>query len=268
MTEGWTLSELVEQVGAALDADAVRAPNGRIRDLPDARAIRWYATIGLVDRPLPGSGRTARYGSRHLLQLVAIKRRQAQGRSLAQIQTELAGATDDILRGVARLPSDPAAAPSPEPAPDSPGHPSPVRYPNAVPRPKYGARTSSPAGTDDEAGSNTVERARFWATAPAAVDAAAEEPATLGLLPPRRPAVKPAPSAPALTVRYQIDLPGGATLGLPYRPAPDDLAAIDALAGPLVALLADRGLLAPVPPAHEAARPDAPAPIRHEGDSE
>jgi len=266
MTEGWTLSELVEQVGAALDADAVRAPNGRIRDLPDARAIRWYATIGLVDRPLPGSGRTARYGSRHLLQLVAIKRRQAQGRSLAQIQTELAGATDDILRGVARLPRDlaPAPAPSPEPASDSPGHPS------VETRPKYGARRDPATGPDAEVGPSTVDpaRARFWATAPAAVDAQADEPGTLGLLPPRRAAGQPAPSAPALTVRYQIDLPGGATLGLPYRPDPDDLAAIDALAAPLVALLAERGLLASIPPGLVVRPPAAPAPTRHEGDSE
>src|SRR5262245_28274410 len=100
----WTLEELVQRVARALAADGVRAPNARVTEIPDGRIIRWYATIGLVDRPHGGRGRTARYGPRHLLQLVAIKRRQAQGCSLAQIQTELAGATDTMLRRVAAVP--------------------------------------------------------------------------------------------------------------------------------------------------------------------
>ena len=57
----------------------------------------------------------ARYGRRHLLQLVAVKRRQAEGRSLAEIQAELAGATDEALAAVARVP-DMAPAPGVSPA--------------------------------------------------------------------------------------------------------------------------------------------------------
>lgn len=102
----WTLDELVERVRRALAAEYPGAPNGRVRDLPDRRAIRWYTTTGLVDRPLGMRGRTALYGSRHLLQLVAVKRRQAEGRTLAEIQAELAGAADDALAGVARVPAD------------------------------------------------------------------------------------------------------------------------------------------------------------------
>lgn len=102
---GWTIDELAARVAAALDGPAYPgAPNGRVRDVPDARAIRWYATIGLVDRPSAMRGRTALYGSRHLLQLVAVKRRQAQGHRLADIQAELAGATDEALRRIAELP--------------------------------------------------------------------------------------------------------------------------------------------------------------------
>src|SRR5262247_3006662 len=98
----WTLDELVERVRSALaEAEYPGAPNGRVRDVPDRRAIRWYATVGLLDRPAGARGRTALYGPRHLLQLVAIKRRQAQGRSLAEIQAELLGATDATLRRVA-----------------------------------------------------------------------------------------------------------------------------------------------------------------------
>ena len=105
MVRVWTLDELVERVRRALAAEYPGAPNGRVRDLPDRRAIRWYTTTGLVDRPLGMRGRTAVYGNRHLLQLVAVKRRQADGRTLAEIQAELAGASDTVLSEVARVPA-------------------------------------------------------------------------------------------------------------------------------------------------------------------
>ncbi len=101
------MDELVERVREALAAEYPGAPNGRVRDVPDRRAIRWYTTIGLVDRPLGMRGRTALYGPRHLLQLVAIKRRQAEGRSLAADpgRVRLAHA-DDGLADAARVPAD------------------------------------------------------------------------------------------------------------------------------------------------------------------
>ncbi|MGW4945977.1 MerR family transcriptional regulator [Actinoplanes sp. NPDC004185] len=98
------MDELVERVRQALAAEYPGAPNGRVRDVPDRRAIRWYTTTGLVDRPAGMRGRTALYGPRHLLQLVAVKRRQAQGHSLAAIQAELAGASDAELAVAARVP--------------------------------------------------------------------------------------------------------------------------------------------------------------------
>src|SRR5919107_3716787 len=100
----WTLDELAERVDAALAVDYAGQASGRVRDVPDRRVIRWYTTIGLVDRPLAHRGRTALYGPRHLLQLVAVKRLQARGLPLVAIQQELAGATDAQLARVARLP--------------------------------------------------------------------------------------------------------------------------------------------------------------------
>lgn len=138
LNEGWTIGELVSRVAAALGDGYPGAPNGRVRDVPDARAIRWYATIGLVDKPAAMRGRTALYGERHLLQLVAVKRRQAAGRSIAEIQAELAGASDATLREIAALPAEPPAAapaprsarfwterPAPPPAATPPEHPAP-----------------------------------------------------------------------------------------------------------------------------------------------
>jgi DNA-binding transcriptional MerR regulator len=114
----WTLDELVQRVAVCLaDPAYPGAPNGRVRDLPDRRAVRWYTTTGLVDRPAM-QGRTALYSPRHLLQVVAVKRRQADGLSLAEVQAELTGATDDTLREVAAIPDSVVAEPMrPELAP-------------------------------------------------------------------------------------------------------------------------------------------------------
>jgi DNA-binding transcriptional MerR regulator len=101
----WTLEELIGMVAAVLDGTGYEgAPNGRVQDLPDARAVRWYTSIGLLDRPIL-RGRNRMYGPRHYLQLVAIKRRQAQGLRIADIQAELANAPDDVLLGIAKLPA-------------------------------------------------------------------------------------------------------------------------------------------------------------------
>jgi hypothetical protein len=136
----WTLDELVQRVAAALEGPAYPgAPNGRVREMPDRRVVRWYTTTGLVDRPTM-QGRTAQYGNRHLHQIVAVKRRQAEGRSLAEIQAELAGATDETLRRVAAVPDELIAG--------EPAHP-------------------------EEPAARPGRRSRFWADPPAAAEPAA-----------------------------------------------------------------------------------------------
>src|SRR5262245_37516576 len=110
----WTIDELGAQVILALSVDYAGQANGRVRDMPDPRTIRYYATLGLVDRQAAMRGRTALYGRRHLLQLVAIKRLQAQGNTLAELQRRLVGLTDSELARVARLPETADPQPVPE----------------------------------------------------------------------------------------------------------------------------------------------------------
>jgi hypothetical protein len=211
----WTLDELVERIGLALAAEYSGAPNGRVRDLPDRRAIRWYTTTGLVDRPLGMRGRVALYGPRHLLQLVALKRRQAEGRTLAEIQAELAGATDEALARVARVPAKLLVADGPHP--------------------------------DQEEG---AARTRFWAS-PAVVPATV----TVSRRADTSPTAGPAMTGPAALADIApphpdqatpvggVALPGGVILVVPGRPTAADRAAIAAAAQPLLHLLAERGLL-------------------------
>src|SRR5437764_5230066 len=93
----WTLDELCARVAVALAVDYAGQASGRVREVPDRRTIRYYTTLGLIDRPAAVRGRTALYGRRHLLQLVAIKRLQAHGLSLAEVQSRLVGLTDSDL---------------------------------------------------------------------------------------------------------------------------------------------------------------------------
>ena len=85
MDETWTISELVEEVERRIAA-LPKPQNGQVRAVPDDRTVRYYGTIGLLDRPVAMRGRTALYNKKHVAQVVAIKRLQTMGRSLAEIQ--------------------------------------------------------------------------------------------------------------------------------------------------------------------------------------
>lgn len=142
----WTLDELAARVAAALSVGYPGAPSARVRAVPDPRAIRYYGTLGLLDRPAKLRGRTALYARRHLLQLVAIKRLQADGLSLAAVQERLAGAGDDALEPIAKLPAEleslvPALPPPAEPEPADER----ARFWSAAPAPLSAARARLPA---------------------------------------------------------------------------------------------------------------------------
>jgi DNA-binding transcriptional MerR regulator len=236
----WTLDELAERVDMALAVDYHGQPSGRVRAVPDRRAIRWYTTIGLIDRPVAHRGRTALYGPRHLLQLVAVKRLQAKGLPLVAIQQELAGATDSQLARVARLPAGarPTVPSGPVPAIVPDGDPSAGRVPGrrgAAWTPRSAAPAQPPAVAPRVAG-GTARRASFWRDRPvAAFTAPAAEAAT---------DAAEAPEAARPATLQGLRLGAGATLLLePGRElAGGDLDAILDAAGPLLAVLRDRGL--------------------------
>jgi DNA-binding transcriptional MerR regulator len=217
----WTMDELVERVREALAAEYPGAPNGRVRDVPDRRAIRWYTTIGLVDRPLGMRGRTALYGPRHLQQLVAIKRWQAQGRSLSQIQADFVRLSPQDLSDASRVPDHLLADDQPRGA-----------TPDVVHRPRFWA--DRPAKGSE----NTIAAEAAFAPAviaPRATGSAFTAPEA---------AVVPAVGRPADAVPlHGVALGGGAILLLPHPVTDGDRAEIAAAAAPLLGLLESRGLI-------------------------
>src|SRR5437868_2730215 len=73
------------------------AADARVSAAPDARTVRYYSSLGLLDRP-GIENRQARYGNRHLLQLLAIKVLQSLDLPLAQIQQLMYGRSDAELQ--------------------------------------------------------------------------------------------------------------------------------------------------------------------------
>jgi DNA-binding transcriptional MerR regulator len=205
--ELWTLGELTDRVGAAL-ADYPGQVNGRVRAVPDQRAIRWYTTIGLIDRPTEMRGRTALYSHRHLLQLVAVKRRQSQGHTLAEIQTELTGATNEALHPIAALPSASSEGDLSAAAPATAGTPGDLS-----------------AGSHVEP--RQPSRPRFWADHPH------QPPATDSA---------PTPTADQIALVAAIRLATGVTVVLDHPATITDPARLAAAAAPLLAELTRQGL--------------------------
>ncbi|SFG00750.1 MerR HTH family regulatory protein [Actinoplanes philippinensis] len=221
----WTMEQLVERVSAALAAEYPGAPNGRVREVPDRRSIRWYTTIGLVDRPLGTRGRTVLYGPRHLLQLVAIKRRQAAGRTLAEIQEELGGASEETLAAVARVPDRVLISDEPPPSPPASRAPFWKAAPAAADPLSVDAYAPA-ADTDTDTDDLDQE--------PASGATRRELAAVLEALDVRRP-----PMLPLIT---GVPLGDGVILLLPRHTADLDRDDIAAAARPLLDLLASRGL--------------------------
>ncbi|MEV4010145.1 MerR family transcriptional regulator [Nonomuraea angiospora] len=262
MSDIWTIGELAERAALALRAstDGAPAANGRVRDVPGERLIRWYTTIGLLDPPLTRRGRIAQYGRRHLLQLVAVKRLQAAGHSIAQIQTALAGATDRMLETAAGAGAPPTTGatrdrrgPGSSEAPDG-------AHPAADARPSSGAAERRAPGRgateQDAAGGGESARGRFWAERPGKGSVRAPEAARQLTEPadgPRRPSGA-AESVPGGTpenrsggraVVVGVRLGDGVRLVLDAGrvPSEEDVQAVLAAAGPLLAVLEERELI-------------------------
>ena len=92
----WNARGLAAHATALTDAAGLRPTNASARAAPSARAVRFYVANGLLDRP-EGTGTSATYGYRHLLQLLGIKIRQREGRTLDFIKAEMREVTGDAL---------------------------------------------------------------------------------------------------------------------------------------------------------------------------
>lgn len=92
-----TLEALVGTAARLLRQMQVRPDDGRVAEELDARGVRYYQALGVIDKPLRHDGRRAVYGYRHLLQLLSVKVLQQEGHPLHLIQQGLAGKSTESL---------------------------------------------------------------------------------------------------------------------------------------------------------------------------
>lgn len=250
----YTLAELAEASASALDALGIAARNGQVRDRPDARTIRYYTALGLVARPAEMTGRTALYGDRHLLQVLAVKAMQAHGASLADVQRTLVGASADELRHAIGpgLPEALAAAARPAAGTDRAFWRTPPAAPTpATPAPPAAPPPAVPPAVAPRAGRSGPARLASARPAPPRPGPARPRSARPGPVesrpaPPESTppaAVSPAPPGPPRQL-VAVPLAGGATLLIEGAdPGAIDAEALHAAAAPLLAHLTAAGLL-------------------------
>jgi DNA-binding transcriptional MerR regulator len=257
----YTIAELADASAAALDALGIAARNGQVRDRPDVRTIRYYGTLGLVDRPAEMTGRTALYGDRHLLQVLAVKALQARGATLADVQRTLVGASEPELRAAVG-PDLPGAltavvgAPPPV-RPDRPfwrTPPATAAVPAASARALSAGLPTAPeaAGSGSGIAAAAIAEAELADTGPWEMEPSAAGPSGTTVLleaPPSSPAQKArrarlADDAMRPRLLVAVPLAAGASLLIEHADGRAiDLGALHAAAAPLLTYLTDAGLL-------------------------
>jgi DNA-binding transcriptional MerR regulator len=96
-----TIDELSHEVVRLLKGNRLYATHqdNRVSAAPDMRTIRYYSSLGLIDRPTI-EGRSAKYHRRHVLQLLALKTLQSISLPLSEIQERLYGLADGELEAL------------------------------------------------------------------------------------------------------------------------------------------------------------------------
>jgi DNA-binding transcriptional MerR regulator len=225
--ETWTLPELVAKA-----SDHVRAlpppKNGQVRAVPDERTIRYYAALGLLDRPSAMRGRTALYGRRHLAQVVAIKRMQSAGKSLAEIQALWPSLEDKTLSRMSGV---------------HVGESKPGGAALQAGRKEFWKQEAEPRR------SHPMTKSLMQTPKPTSVTTGPGAPVILPV-----PTFTPYPTAPGApatsTTTITIPLEGNASIAIALRDdagvllSAADIRALRVAAAPLVAELAKRGLIA------------------------
>jgi DNA-binding transcriptional MerR regulator len=96
-----TLEQLSDEVEKQLKQRGLlnAQHDGRVSAAPDGRTIRYYTTLGILEKPKVIS-RQAFYGKRQVLQLLAIKSLQGLSLPLGEIQARLYGKSDKELEAI------------------------------------------------------------------------------------------------------------------------------------------------------------------------
>jgi DNA-binding transcriptional MerR regulator len=89
---------LAEEAARILaESGAARQGRGTVTELPDERTVRYYLAEGLVPPAEEKQGTASVFGFRHLLQLLVVKKLQAEGLPIRAIRELVTGKTERQL---------------------------------------------------------------------------------------------------------------------------------------------------------------------------
>ncbi|HEY0407386.1 MAG TPA: MerR family transcriptional regulator [Pyrinomonadaceae bacterium] len=85
------VAELAEEAAKILAESGLAQERGTVSDLPDERTVRYYLTEGLLSSAEDKQGTASVFGYRHLLQLLAVKKLQAEHLPIRKIRELVEG---------------------------------------------------------------------------------------------------------------------------------------------------------------------------------
>jgi DNA-binding transcriptional MerR regulator len=89
---------LAEEAARILaESGTARQGRGTVTELPDERTVRYYLTEGLIPPAEEKQGTASVFGFRHLLQLLVVKKLQAEGLPIRAIRELVTGKTERQL---------------------------------------------------------------------------------------------------------------------------------------------------------------------------
>ena len=91
------VSELAQEAAGILAESGLAQERGTVTELPDERTIRYYLAEGLVSAAEEKQGTASVFGFRQLLQLLVVKRLQAERLSIRAIKELVAGKSERQL---------------------------------------------------------------------------------------------------------------------------------------------------------------------------
>jgi len=92
--------ELADEAARLLDQFVPHQERGSVSEVPDERMVRYYSSEGLIAAPEGRQGSAAVYGYSHLLQLLAVKKLQADHLSIKNIRELVEGKTERDLEQI------------------------------------------------------------------------------------------------------------------------------------------------------------------------
>ena len=91
------LPEFAQTGGRILAEMGLEQARGTVTSVPDERTIRYYMTEGLIQTPEEKQATAYVFGYRHLLQLVTVKKLQAEHLPIRKIRELVAGKSEEEL---------------------------------------------------------------------------------------------------------------------------------------------------------------------------